>query len=134
MNLRAIANRSTRRINGNLPAILQRSTGYTTDDDGRQVPAYADDEPISIQMQALTQKEVEHLDRLNISDGQASVFANTQLSSVDRPSQTGGDLLIFGTDAAIPESLRGTTWLVVAILEGWPGSGWCKAAVTSQVP
>lgn len=133
MNLRNIANRATRRVNQNYSVTLQRSTGYATGADGTQVPTYAADETISIQMQALTQKELEHLDRLSISNGQASVFADTMLSSVDRPSQSGGDLIVFGTSATIPALLRGTTWLVVALLEGWPGSGWCKAAVTSQV-
>ena len=134
MNLRNMANRYTRRVNPNVPATLKRSTGYTTAPDGKQVPAYADPEPISIQMQALQKSEIEHLDRLNISNAQASVFADTQLSNGDRPSQTGGDLIEFGTDAKVPATLRGTKWLVVAMLEGWPGSGWCKAAVTGQMP
>lgn len=133
MNLRAIANAATRRVNPNLAVMLQRSTGYTTADDGTQVPTYSAPAPLTIQMQALTQKELEHLDRLNISDGQASVFANTRLSSVDRPSQSGGDLLTFGSEATIPADLRGSVWLVVAQLEYWPTSGWGKVAVTAQV-
>lgn len=133
INLRGIANGVTSAINPNLPVTLRRSTGYTTNDAGRQVPSYAADEPITVQVQALTQRELEHLDRLNISNGQASVYANTQLSSVDRSSQSGGDVLIFGSDAAIPAQVRGQTWLVVAQLEGWIGSGWCKVAITSQM-
>lgn len=133
MNLRAIANRATTRINPNVAVTLYRSTGWTKDASYRQVPAYAAPEEIMVQVQALTQKELEHLDRLNISNGQASIFANTQLSSVDRPSQSGGDKIVFGSDAATPAALRGQTWLVVALLEGWAGSGWCKAAITSQM-
>ena len=133
INLRAIANRATSGINPNLTVTLRRSTGYTTDATGRQVPAYAPDEPITVQVQALTQREIEHLDRLNISNGQASVYTNTQLSSVDRPSQSGGDVLVFGSDDATPAQMRGQTWLVVALLEGWVGGGWCKAAITSQM-
>lgn len=131
MNLRAIANRATSRINPNVPATLYRSTGWTKDASYRQVPSYGAPEAITVQVQALTQKELEHLDRLNISNGQASLFINTQLSSVDRPSQSGGDKVAFGSDA--PAALRGQTWLVVAVLEGWVGSGWCKAAITSQM-
>ena len=134
MNLRNIANRATQRINPNLSATLQRSNGYTTSADGRRVPIYALDETVTIQVQALTQSEIEHLDKLNISNGQASAFIDTQLSSVDRPSQMGGDQIVFSNDYAIPESLRGQTWLVVALLEGWAGSGWSKAAITSQMP
>lgn len=132
MNLRAMANSVARSVNQNVAATLRRSSGYTTDDTGRRTASYAD-EPIVVQVQALTQSELEHLDRLNISNGQASVFANTQLSSVDRSSHSGGDLIVFGSDDAIPDTLRGQTWLVVALLEGWAGSGWCKAAITSQM-
>ena len=133
MNLRGMANAATSAINPNIPVTLRRSTGYTTSDSGRQVPSYAADEPVTVQVQALTQKELQHLNGLGISNGQASVYANTQLSSVDRPSNSGGDLIIFGTDAKTPAGLRGQTWLVVALLEGWVGAGWCKAAITSQM-
>ena len=133
MNVRGLANGATKAINPNLTATLKRSTGFTTTGSGKQVPTYASDAPITLQVQALTQKELEHLDRLNISNGQASVYANTQLSSVDRPTQSGGDIIVFGTDPATPVALQGQTWLVVALLEGWVGSGWCKAAITSQM-
>lgn len=134
MKLRGIANRLTSRVNPNLAVTLKRSTGYTTGASGKRVPTYADLGTIMVQVQTLTQSEIEHLDKLNISNGQASVFADTMLSSVDRPSQSGGDIIEFGTDAATPAELQGQTWLVVALLEGWPGSGWCKAAITSQMP
>lgn len=134
INVRALANRSVQRVNPNVAATLRRSTGYTTGDSGKRAPSYAPDEPIIVQVQSLTQSELEHLNNLNISNGQASVFVNTQLSSVDRPSQSGGDLIVFDTDPRIPASLRGQTWLVVALLEGWATAGWCKAAITSQMP
>lgn len=134
MNLRGIANRATQRINPNIAVQLNRSTGYTTDAAYKQVPAYAAPESIIVQVQALTQSEIEHLDSLGISNGQASIFAPTQLSSVDRPGQSGGDLIVFGASSDTPAELRGQTWLVVALLEGWAGSGWCKAAITSQMP
>jgi hypothetical protein len=133
MNLRQVANRYTRAVNPNLSATLQRCSGYTTSADGRRVPSYGADEDVNVQLQTLTQSELEHLDKLNISNGQASVFIDTQLSSVDRSSQSGGDLIVFSSDWSVPASLRGQTWLVVALLEGWPGSGWCKAAITSQM-
>lgn len=133
MNLRGMANAATSAINPNIPVTLRRSTGYTTSASGKQVPSYGYDEQITVQVQALTQKELQHLNGLGISNGQASVYANTQLSSVDRPSNSGGDLIEFGTDARTPAALRGQTWLVVALLEGWVGAGWSKAAITSQM-
>lgn len=134
MNLRGIANRITQRVNPNVPALLRRSNGYTTDATGARTPLYLADEPVMAQVQALTQSELAHLDALNISNGQASIFVNAQLSSVDRSSQSGGDLIVFGHELAVPEGLRGQSWLVVALLEGWPSSGWSKAAITSQMP
>lgn len=133
MNVRGLANGMTRAVNPNIIATLRRSTGFGKGASYDQIPTYAPDAPITVQVQALTQKEIQHLDKLNISNGQASVYADTQLSSVDRPSQSGGDLIVFGTDARTPAALRGQTWLVVALLEGWPGSGWSKAAITSQM-
>lgn len=134
MNLRQIANRTVRRVNPNVQATLRRSAGYSTSPDGRRIPLYAADEDIIVQVQTLTQTELEHLDKLNISNGQASVFVDTQLASVDRPTQMGGDLIVFSNDYSAPPALQGQTWLVVALLEGWPGSNWCKAAITSQMP
>jgi hypothetical protein len=133
MNLRAMANGAASVINRNIKVTLLRSDGYTRGASYDQIPSYADPEPITVQVQALTQSEIQHLDRLGISNGQASVYANTQLSSVDRPAQSGGDLIVFGNDAYTPPALRGQTWKVVAVLEGWVGSGWCKAAITSQM-
>lgn len=133
MNLRQMATRATQRVNPSITADLRRSTGYGTGADGSQGPTYADPEPIVLQVQALTQKELQHLFNMNISNGQASVYANTQLSSVDRPGQSGGDLIVFRSDSKTPAALRGQTWLVVALLEGWVASGWSKAAITSQM-
>lgn len=134
IRLRTIANRLTAGINPNIPAILKVSTGYATDDAGLQVPAYAYPEDVSVQVQALTQKELQHLDKLNITNGQAGVFIDRQLNSADRSTGSGGDILVFDDSCAVPEDLRNSTWLVVAVLEGWPGSGWCRAAITRQMP
>lgn len=125
MNLRAIANAATQGVNPNIVATLTASTGYTTAANGKQVPTYAASVPITIQAQRLTSKEVEHLDSMNMSSATRAVYANTQLSGVDRVKGIGGDLLTFGGD----------TWLVIAVLEDWSlTAGWCKAAVARQRP
>lgn len=124
LNLRAIANRATGAINANIAATLRRSTGYTTSASGARVPSYADGEDVVVQMQALSKREVEHLDALNISNAHVSIYANTQLTPIDRSKQSGGDLL----------TIRGELWMVVALLEGWVGAGWCKAALSRQMP
>lgn len=123
VNLRNIANRATRSINPNITAIARICTGYTTAANGKQAPTYAPDTTITIQAQALTKHEIEHLDSLNISNADRAVYANMQLTGVDRTTQSGGDLLVF----------EGATWLVIAVLEGWPTSSWSKVAVRRQL-
>lgn len=132
VNLRAIANRATSRINPNVPAQAQVSIGYVTSAAGKREPAFADAVPVTIQMQALTKPEIEHLDALNIQGTEVSAFANMQLSGVDAVKNKGGDLITIDTDLTIPADLRGSKWLVTAVLEGWATAGWCKVGLTRQ--
>lgn len=124
MNLRGIANRATGAINPNVSATLRRSTGYSTATNGKQIPGYAADTPISVQMQALTKKEIDHLDGMNFSNVTTGIYADVQLTGTDRTTGSGGDLVTIGGD----------TWLVIAVLEGWTVAGWCKAAIARQMP
>lgn len=126
VNLRAAANAATSTINPNLAAVARICTGYAPGNHAsgyKQVPAYAADAPVAVQVQALTKKEIEHLDALNISTAERAVYASLQLTGVDRTTKTGGDLLLF----------EGATWLVLAVLEGWTTAGWCKVAVQRQM-
>lgn len=123
MNLRSIANLATRAVNPNVSATVQRSTGYTTGANGKQVPSYAAPSPVVIQAQALSKREIEHLDSMNLSNATRAVYANVLLTGVDRVKQSGGDLLTFD----------GAVWLVVAVLEDWSlTAGWCKVALSRQ--
>lgn len=134
MNIRNIANRSTQRINPNLTATVTRGTGYTTSPSGHRTATTSAPIPVVIQFQALTKKEVDHIDALNVAGTEIAAYANMQLSSPDRTTGVGGDFISFGTDAAIPENLRGTQWWVTIVLEGWATSGWCKVGLTRQMP
>ena len=125
MNLRALANAATRTVNPNVSATVRPSTGYTTASNGKQQPTYADPISLTIQAQALSKREIEHLDSMNLSNATISLYADAQLTGVDRVRQSGGDLVTFGGD----------TWLVIAVLEDWTlTSGWCKVAVARQMP
>lgn len=123
VNLRGIANRLTSAINPNVTATLHVSTGYDTSAAYKQVPTYAPPEQLTVQIQALTKKELEHLAEMNISDCERAVYANRQLTGVDRVTNSGGDLI----------DLPDGTYLVTAVLEGWTTAGWCKAALTRQL-
>lgn len=133
MNLRAIVNAVTMTINPNLPATLLRSIGYEQDYTFRQVPKYADPEAICAQVQDLTQKDVQHLERLNLTTNQSVIYVNTLLNSPSRPDGTGGDMISFGPDPSIPAALQNTSWFVTAILESWSVGGWCKASIIRQM-
>lgn len=124
MNVRGIANRITSAVNPNVSAVVKVCTGYTTGPSGKRVPTYADPVPLKVQQQALTKKEIEHLDSMNMSNAVTSIYADMQLSGVDRTTGSGGDLVTIGAD----------TFLVIAVLEGWTGAGWCKVAAARQMP
>lgn len=124
MNLRAIANRATSTVNPNVTATLRASDGYETSPAGKPVPMYRAPEQLTVQMQSLSKRDLQHLAEMNISDATRAVFANRQMTGVDRRDQSGGDLL----------DLPDGTFLVTAVLEDWtPTAGWCKVAVTRQL-
>lgn len=123
VNLRAAANRLTSGINPNITAMLRTYTGFSVNAAAKATPTYADPVPITVQVQAISKRELQHLDAMNISNCERAVYANVQLQATDRLTQSGGDLLQF----------EGAVWLVAAILEGWTTAGWCKAALTRQM-
>ena len=122
VNLRAIANRLTSTINPNLTVQYRRYAGYTTAPGGKTTPRYDPAASLVAQVQALTRKEVEHLDAMNISNCDRSAYVNGQIQAYDRFKQTGGDVLFF----------EGQWWKAMAILEGWTTAGWCKVALVAQ--
>lgn len=122
VNLRNIANRFTSAINPNLTVQRHAYTGYTRSASGKVKASYAAPVAIVAQVQALTKKEVEHIDSMNLSPCDRAAYVNGELNAFDRAAQTGGDLLEF----------EGAFWLVMAVLEGWTSAGWCKVGLTKQ--
>lgn len=122
VNLRAIANRMTSTVNPNLTVLRHAYAGQTISPSGRPSAQYATAVPLTAQVQALTKKEVEHIDNMNLSPCDRAAYVNGQVNAFDRVAQTGGDLLEF----------EGRFWLVMAILEGWTTAGWCKVALVQQ--
>lgn len=125
VNLRAIANRYTQTVNPNLTVQLRAYQAYAINGAGKSVVAYAAAVPLVAQVQALTKKEVEHLDSMNLSPCDRAAYVNGQLQAFDRVEQTGGDMLFF----------EDRWWKVMAVLEGWtgPAVGWCKVALVGQI-
>ena len=122
VNLRAIANRFTSTVNPNITVQRHAYSSRTISASGKPTPNYAAAVSLTAQVQALTKKEVEHIDNMNLSPCDRAAYVNGQVNAFDRVAQTGGDVLEF----------EGKFWLVMAILEGWTTAGWCKVALVQQ--
>lgn len=133
MNLRGIANRATTRINRNLPAEALICTGYGTAASGKRTATYAEPVEITAQVQALTKDEIRHLDAQNIAGTETAAYVNRQLSSIDRDTGSGGDVVLFGHQPTVPVELRGSAWVVTAVLEAWTTAGWSRVGLTRQM-
>lgn len=128
MNLRGIVNGVTSTVNQNTAAQLLRSTGYGTANSGKRTPTYAEPVDAQVQVQALSAKEVQHLDSLNIQGVLRKVYLYGDWLGVYRPGNQGGDIFTFGP--TVRADLANTTWLVVQVLETW--ADWCSLAVQLQ--
>ncbi|WP_311271081.1 hypothetical protein [Sphingobium sp. WCS2017Hpa-17] len=133
MNLRGIANRATTRINRNLPAEALICQGYGTAASGKRTAIYADPVAITAQVQALTKDEIRHLDAQNIAGTEMAAYVNRQLTSIDRDKGSGGDVVLFGDQPTVPVDLRGSAWVVTAVLEAWTTAGWSRVGLTRQM-
>jgi hypothetical protein len=125
MNLNAIVGPYVSAVNPWVVVSIQQSTGYTTSQDGRQVPSYAAPVAIQAQVQALQYNDMMQLDGINIEGERRAIYLNGNWDGVERPDGRGGDLITF------PD---GSIWLVVLVLENWGSTdGWVKVAVTRQM-
>jgi hypothetical protein len=122
MNLHAIVTNVISSVNPPQAATLLVSNGSVTNPDGSRVPSYLAAQSVDAQVQALTAREVQHLDSLNIEGVMRAVYLNGFLEGANRALAKGGDILKFG----------GQTWLVVQVLETWDTDNWCKVAVALQ--
>lgn len=121
MNLHQIVSGAIGAINPFQTATVEYSSGYATSPDGSQVPQYTTVTGVQVQVQALSAKEIQHLDSLNIQGVMRAIYLNGDVQGVDRPLGKGGDLFTLPTGK----------WLATTVLETWDG-GWCKVAVTLQ--
>jgi hypothetical protein len=119
MNLHGIVAGAIGAVNPMAPMTIRQSTGYTIVD-FEQVPTYSTLITAG-QVQALTGKDLQMLNGLNIQGVTQAIYLNGNFEGVFRVLGKGGDLIVF----------NGLTYLVVAVLERW--FDWCKVAVTVQM-
>ena len=110
MNLNDIVAGAIDAINPATLAQVQHSLGYTTTAaDGTQVPAYSSPRWTGIQVQALTARDIQLIDSLNLQGEVRAIYLDGNWEGVLRPLDKGGDLIMF----------NGQTWLVKQVLEQW---------------
>jgi len=130
MNLHGLVSGVVGTVNPFVPVTLQQSTGYATAPDGSRTPSYTASTQ-SAQVQALSAREIAHLDGLNIQGVLRKAYLSGNWQGVYRPGQKGGDRLVFDSNASVPANLQGTVWLVATVLETWPD--WCSLAIQLQM-
>jgi hypothetical protein len=124
MNLHGIVSGAIATVNPFENASMQVSKGYTTNPDGSRVPLY-DVVTGSVQVQALTFKDLQQVDGLNQNGAARGIYFYGDFNGVLRARNKGGDIvnLSGGPNAG--------NWLIVHVLETWPD--WCKCACVLQV-
>ena len=125
MNLRNLANGLTSQINPNQTIGWTQSTGYTTNAAGKRI-ATSVTVNIQAQVQALSGRDLMHMDGMNTQGVMRTVFMYGNPQGVVRVDNKGGDMLQF------PEVPGGANrnWLVTQVMETWPT--WAKVVVTLQ--
>lgn len=103
------------------PVTVQLSQGYSTAADGTQIPAYSAPVAAQAQIQALTFRDLQQIDGLNLNGTRRAIYLFGDIQGVVRVSSKGGDLITFAD---------GSIWLTALALETWPD--WCKVAAVLQ--
>lgn len=104
-------------------ATLKICTGSITEDDGAATATY-EEIPVQIEVQATTGGDLQLLQNIAQQADSRIVYMRGAAHALNRPLQTGGDLLLFDN----------AEWLVTQVLEQWGTDDWCKLAVTRQIP
>lgn len=121
MNLHSIVGGTINTVNPRVRVQLQRSSGYTTDATGRQVPTYDPPVVAYAQIQSLTFTDIQQVSGLNLQGNRRAMYLDGAWEGLERSARKGGDL-ITGPD--------GKVWLVAMVLERW--HHWVKVAVIEQ--
>jgi len=121
MNLHGIARGAISAVNPFVRAQVQVSTGYTTAPGAKRTPQYAPGVMVRVQVQALTFRDIQQIDGLNLQGTRRAIYIDGNIDGLVRPLNKGGDLITLDD---------GSVWLVAMVLEAWPD--WCKVAVTLQ--
>lgn len=124
MNLNALVGPIVAAVNPWTTATYQQSDGNTTAPSGKRSAVYIDPINVRVQKQALTWKDLQQLQGLNVNGEKSAIYVDGDWQAVSRPNLRGGDLITLPT---------GRVWLVVQVLENWfDQDGWAKVAAVLQ--
>jgi hypothetical protein len=130
MNLHGIVRGAINSVNPDITGTWRESTGFAPNAEYTPVPTYTDHTGVTMQVQALSGKDLRHEAFLSIQGVKRSVYLYGNVQGVERPNAKGGDLLLFAENRGGANRV----WLVVAVLETWTPdtTGWCKVGVVLQ--
>lgn len=128
LNLRNIANSVTRTVNPNVLATIRHSTGYTTGDDGTQIPSFSEF-TVPVQVQPITTGDIQKLEALNIQGVHRAIYVSAEVEAQIRVDKQGGDQIVFPAGVMPEDNGNPTMWIVTAVLEVF-GTRWRKISVT----
>jgi hypothetical protein len=130
LNLHSIAVGAISAVNSQQRCTIQYSEGSMVTPDGTRTPSYSAPKPMQAQVQALSWRDLQQLDGLNLQGTRRKIYLYGDEEGIIRVTQQGGDLITFPDKlAGLPP---GTIWLITQALETW--AGWCCVAVTLQDP
>lgn len=125
MNLHHLVRPAVGLLNPDIPAVLHRNCGYSTDAAGQRQPLF-DSMQGNVQVQAVNGSDLQHSENLNLQGVLRTVFLYGNWYGVVRAGQQGGDMLQF----ADVGSRTTQDWRIVQVLESWPQ--WSKVLVCLQ--
>ncbi len=122
LDIFGLAGNVTDTINARITAQIMYSTGFTTNADGSQAPAY-NTADVQIEVEALSSEDLKQIETISQQADYRAVYVYGALNAINRALQIGGDMLVF----------FGAKWLVTQQLEDWGNGEWSKVVVTRQL-
>ena len=109
MNLNAIANQLIQVVNPDIVAAIYKSNGWAINPDRSRSPSFSSPITMGIQVQALSQGDIQHVDNMGLQGQFISIYTNGNWCGLNRKSNEGGDVFVF----------NGNQWRVQSIPENW---------------
>lgn len=130
LNLHNIARPLIQAVNADTRCLYLKSTGFTPNAAGKQIPAYAPPLSVWAQIQPPSSADLKHMEYMNIQGTTRAAWLYGDPQGISRVDARGGDLLQFPQYTGMPND----NWLIAKPDETWPvGDGdWSKIFLVLQ--